>query len=109
MIGQEMGRMGLGRLQISMDDDDSGWTKPLAIDDPSRPRILNHHMGTTRMHQDPRYGVVDENCKVHGITNLFIAGSSVFPTSGFPSPTLTIVALALKLAQHLKSIVRDGI
>jgi hypothetical protein len=52
---------------------------------------------------DPRTGVVDRNCRVHGIRNLFIAGSSIFPTSGYANPTLTIVALAIRLAEHLKS------
>jgi choline dehydrogenase-like flavoprotein len=60
-----------------------------------------HHMGTTRMHRDPRRGVVDEHCRVHGTTNLFVAGSSVFPTGGWMPPTLTVVALALRLADHL--------
>lgn len=60
-----------------------------------------HHMGTTRMHESPRQGVVDPNCRVHGMNNLFVAGSSVFPTSGANLPTLTLVALALRLADHL--------
>jgi choline dehydrogenase-like flavoprotein len=60
-----------------------------------------HHMGTTRMHSDPKRGVVDGNCRVHGVSNLYIAGSSVFPTSGHANPTLTIVALALRLGDHL--------
>jgi len=57
-----------------------------------------HHMGTTRMSEDPRKGVVDADCRVHGINNLYIAGSSVFPTFGSDSPTITLVALALRLA-----------
>ncbi|MFP4070113.1 MAG: FAD-dependent oxidoreductase [Opitutales bacterium] len=61
-----------------------------------------HHMGTTRMHADPRRGVVDADCTVHGIANLHVAGSSVFPTSGCANPTLTIAALAIRLADHLK-------
>jgi choline dehydrogenase-like flavoprotein len=61
-----------------------------------------HHMGTTRMGDDPETSVVDRNCKVHGLTNLFIAGSSVFPTTGTAGPTLTIVALAIRLADHLR-------
>jgi len=61
-----------------------------------------HHMGTTRMHSDPEHGVVDSDCRVHGVSNLFVAGSSVFPTGGTASPTLTIVALALRLAAHLR-------
>ena len=61
-----------------------------------------HHMGTTRMHINQRKGVVNSNCKVHGMSNLFIAGSSVFPTVGSDNPTITIVALALRLANHLE-------
>ena len=64
--------------------------------------LWHHHMGTTRMHSSEKRGVVDANCKVHGIANLFIAGSSVFPTSGTANPTLTIIALALRLADHLR-------
>jgi choline dehydrogenase-like flavoprotein len=59
-------------------------------------------MGTTRMHNDPKQGVVDRNCKSHALSNLYIAGSSVFPTGGSANPTLTIVAMALRLADHLK-------
>jgi choline dehydrogenase-like flavoprotein len=54
------------------------------------------------MHLDPRRGVVDSDCKVHGIANLYVAGSSVFPTGGFANPTLTVVALAARLAAHLR-------
>jgi choline dehydrogenase-like flavoprotein len=60
-----------------------------------------HHMGTARMHDDPRKGVVDRNCRVHGLRNLYVAGSAVFPTSGYANPTLTVVALALRLAEYL--------
>jgi choline dehydrogenase-like flavoprotein len=62
-----------------------------------------HHLGTTRMHHDPARGVVDENCRVHEMTNLYIAGGSVFPTGGYANPSLTIVALSLRLADHLRS------
>jgi choline dehydrogenase-like flavoprotein len=62
-----------------------------------------HHLGTTRMHLNPRQGVVDPNCQVHGVNNLFIAGSSVFPTGGYANPTLTIVALAIRLADKIKT------
>lgn len=62
-----------------------------------------HHMGTTRMNPDPTKGVVDANCQVHGMSNLFIAGSSVFPTVGSDMPTITIVAMALRLCRHLES------
>jgi choline dehydrogenase-like flavoprotein len=62
----------------------------------------NHHMGTTKMSASPKDGVVDEYCRVHGMNNLYIAGSSVFPTGGAVGPTFTIVALALRLSDYLK-------
>jgi choline dehydrogenase-like flavoprotein len=67
-----------------------------------RAGYFSHHMGTTRMAVDPRKGVVDPDCRVHGVSNLFVAGSSVFPTGGTAGPTLTIVALAVRLARHLQ-------
>jgi choline dehydrogenase-like flavoprotein len=72
----------------------------------SQPRRFNsphHFLGTTRMHDNPRNGVVDANGRVHDVPNLFIAGSSVFPTGGFANPTLTIVALTLRLAHLLQT------
>ncbi len=87
---QELGKKGLGRAQINFHD----W--------PPHFYYGNHHMGTTRMDADPKRGVVDSNCRIHNIKNLYIAGSSVFPTSGSANPTLTIVALALRLADHVK-------
>lgn len=62
-----------------------------------------HQMGTTRMHDDPKQGVVDARCRVHGIGNLFVAGPSVFPTGGYANPVLTLVALALRLADDVKA------
>lgn len=94
LLGAEVGRAGIGRLKILYDAEDPGW-----------PDDLNggqHHMGTTRMSEDPKEGVVDRNCRVHGMSNLFVAGSSVFPTAGGATPTLTLTALALRLADHLK-------
>jgi choline dehydrogenase-like flavoprotein len=70
---------------------------------PQRFDSPHHFLGTTRMHDNPRNGVVNADCRVHGVPNLFIAGSSVFPTGGYANPTLTIVALALRLATHLQS------
>jgi choline dehydrogenase-like flavoprotein len=64
---------------------------------------MAHPTGTTRMGDDPKTSVVDANCKVHGIDGLYIAGSSVFPTSGQANPTLMIMTLAIRLAEHLKS------
>lgn len=60
-----------------------------------------HHIGTTRMSASPRRGVVDADCKVHGLANLHVASSAVFPTSSHANPTLTIVAMALRLAARL--------
>lgn len=60
-----------------------------------------HHMGTTRMSTDPRRGVVDDNSRVHGVRNLYVAGSSGFPTAGSGTPTLMLIALSLRLADHV--------
>lgn len=64
----------------------------------------NHHLGTTRMHADPRQGVVDATSKVHGVANLYVAGSSVFPTYGSSNPTMNLIALTLRLADRLKKV-----
>jgi choline dehydrogenase-like flavoprotein len=66
----------------------------------------NHHMGTTRASADPKKGVVDANLKVHGIADLYVVGSAVYPTYGAVNPTLSIVAMALRLADHLKGQMR---
>lgn len=58
-----------------------------------------HHLGTTRMHRDPRYGVVDPDGKVHSTTNVYVVGSSTFPTGGYVNPTLSILALAWRTAR----------
>jgi choline dehydrogenase-like flavoprotein len=95
-VALELGRTGLGRLQIAdwLTEGDNSWSPTLEGG--------HHHLGTTRMSQDPGQGVVDPSSRVHGIANLYVAGGSVFPTSGSANPTLTIVALALRLAEHLK-------
>jgi choline dehydrogenase-like flavoprotein len=69
---------------------------------------MHHHLGTTRMHVDPRQGVVDPDCRVHSVDNLFVAGSSVFPTYGASNPTLTIVALAVRLADKLGEVLEQS-
>ncbi|HEY9739599.1 MAG TPA: GMC family oxidoreductase [Coleofasciculaceae cyanobacterium] len=94
IFAEEIARAGLGTLKLERDKGD-----PHAI-----LLSVHHHMGTTRMHTDPKQGVVDEKCQVHGVSNLFIAGSSVFPTGGFANPTLTIVALSIRLADHVKQV-----
>lgn len=91
LLGDALAEARLGRLDLVLDE-------AAALD---RLRGGRHQMGTTRMSTDPRHGVVDAECRVHGIANLFIAGSSVFPTGGHANPTLTIVALALRLAERL--------
>jgi choline dehydrogenase-like flavoprotein len=96
VLAQELERAGIARVTLDPPlEGGTGW--PASLD----PEGTWHHMGTTRMHDSPRWGVVDRNCKVHGINNLFIAGSSVFPTAGANFPTTTIVALTLRLAVHL--------
>ena len=97
VLGREIGRSGVGRVQLR------DW---LMSDDRTWPSFLSggwHHMGTTRMHVDPKQGVVDANCRVHGIANLYIAGAAVYPTAGSANPTLTLVALALRLSDHLRA------
>lgn len=94
-LGGEFGRLNMGRLQL-----------PTWLAEDGEPEWIsgsNHHMGTTRMADSPKKGVVDKECRVHGVQNLYVAGSSVFPTSGFVNPTLTLVALALRLADHLSA------
>jgi choline dehydrogenase-like flavoprotein len=65
-----------------------------------------HHIGTARMNDSPSHGVVDRNCQVHGVSNLYIGSSAVFPTSGHSNPTLTIIALCIRLADRLKEQVQ---
>ncbi|MDA0350948.1 MAG: GMC oxidoreductase [Chloroflexi bacterium] len=92
VLGADFERQGLGTFESLLDDRDD-----------RIPVFGNwHHMGTTRMHDDPRSGVVDADCRVHGLSNLYVGGSSVFTTGGSSNPTLTLVALALRLADHLR-------
>jgi choline dehydrogenase-like flavoprotein len=93
-IASAFGAAGLARLKATFDLDAKEW--------PVHMQSSWHHCGTTRMHADPNKGVVDANCRVHGLANLFVAGSSVFPTNGSANPTLTLVALSVRLAGHLK-------
>lgn len=90
-------KSGLGTFHLSDDDKEF-----LAHPERQEFNSNSHNIGTTRMSKSPETGVVDENCKVHGVTNLYIAGSSVFPTSGHANPTLMIIALAIRLADYLK-------
>jgi choline dehydrogenase-like flavoprotein len=77
----------------------------LVSDDHTWPNFVRggyHHLGTTRMGSNLRTSVVNADCRIHGLANLYVAGSSVFSTGSHVNPTLTITALALRLAQHLK-------
>lgn len=103
ILGKELGRLGIGRLKIN------DWLFDKKIE---WPKFLGggwHHLGITRMHEDPKKGVVDKNCKVHSINNLYISSSSVFTTSGVANPTLTIVALSLRLADYLNKHVNRAL
>jgi choline dehydrogenase-like flavoprotein len=95
-LATEVARLGIGRVRIDdwLLDSGSGWSSDFEGG--------GHHMGTTRMADDPTKGVVDADCRVHHVDNLFVGGSSVFPTCGSCNPTLTIVALSLRLADHLR-------
>jgi choline dehydrogenase-like flavoprotein len=95
VLGQEIGRAGIGRLRILFDEG-SDWPADL---------VGGYHLiGTTRMSDNPKHGVVDRDGRVHGTSNLYVAGSSLFPTAGSGNPTLLIVALALRLADHLSEV-----
>jgi choline dehydrogenase-like flavoprotein len=95
LLAPALASAGLGRLV------------PFPAGDPRRAfGVGNHHIGTTRMGAQPSDGVVDTNCKVHDVDGLYVAGSSVFPTSGAANPTLTAVALGLRLADHLAELQR---
>jgi choline dehydrogenase-like flavoprotein len=102
LVAAEFGRLDVGRIRLNelLLEDDDRWSENLSW--------FGHHMGTTRMSETPRTGVVDADCRVHGLANLYIAGSSVFPTSSFANPTLTLLALSLRLADHLKSFKGDA-
>jgi choline dehydrogenase-like flavoprotein len=96
-LARSVGAAGFGRMVLNLEPGN----------ELSNITTGGHHMGTTRMHDDPQQGVVDRHCAVHGLSNFYIAGSSVFPTGGRASPTITIVALAIRLADHLKLTVKS--
>lgn len=91
LLGAGLAAAGLGRVWTSAQGDRISWTTLPG----------GHHMGTTRMGSDPESGVVDASCRCHDVENLYLAGSGVFVTAGAANPTLTIVALAERLAGHL--------
>jgi choline dehydrogenase-like flavoprotein len=101
IFGQQVGIAGIGRVELREDLRDDKETHM-----PSTTSGGWHHMGTTRMNNDPQKGVVDSNCQIHGIGNLFVAGSSCFPNGAAVNPTFTIVALSLRLSDHIRDLIK---
>lgn len=99
LIAKEVARLSYGRCKLEdWQTDERNWNDV-------RPLWGCHHMGTTRMGMDKKTSVVDASCRVHDIENLFIAGASVFTTTGYVNPTLNLVTLAIRLADHIKKSV----
>ncbi|WP_457094633.1 GMC family oxidoreductase, partial [Microvirga sp. P5_D2] len=96
-LATELSALGLGRVQLEE-------ITPELV----RSRVQGHYhqIGTTRMSDEPKDGVVDRDCRVHGVGNLYIGGSSVFPTAGYSGPTMMIIAFAMRIADHIK-VMRD--
>ncbi len=93
ILAEDLSRAGIGRI--------------IPVPETALDPNAHHHLGTTRMHRDPRRGVADENGRLHSSPNVFVAGSSVFPTGGCANPTLTIVALAIRLGEALQRVLAD--
>ncbi|MDQ3571219.1 MAG: GMC family oxidoreductase, partial [Actinomycetota bacterium] len=94
-VAEDFRRLGLGDVRPQPWLADPGWVRQMSDS--------YHHMGTTRLGTDPTTTVTDPDCQVHGVEGLFVSGASLFPAAGFANPTLTIVALAMRLADHLKT------
>lgn len=98
LAARAVGEAGIGRMRLQESSGGRLWEEGLI-------NYGHHHMGTTRAAASPRTGVVDGDLRVHGLSNLYVAGSSVFPTGSHVPPTLTVVALSCRLAAHLR---REG-
>lgn len=100
-LGRDAAKMGLGQVEKAdwLNGVGGKWISDRQVS--AHPIGGYHHMGTTRMSDDPKRGVTDQWGRVHGIANLYVAGSSLFPTAGWANPTLTILALALRTSDHL--------
>ncbi|MFC5311704.1 FAD-dependent oxidoreductase [Azospirillum rugosum] len=96
LFGEELERLNVGTATVSMLTGNDGWSR---FD-----HWGHHHCGTTRISERPQDGVVDPDCRVHELDNLYIAGNSVFPTEGTATPTFTMIALTLRLADHLTGV-----
>ncbi len=106
-VGEEYRRLGWGDVKVSnwLSETSTRWNSDPLIS--SHPIGGYHHMGGTRMSSSPNTGVVDKDCRLHESPNLYVASSSVFPTGGWANPTATIIALSLRLADHLKSVLDE--
>ncbi len=98
VVAEEFRRLGLGEVRGEPWLARGEWASHMGE--------AHHHMGTTRSGSAPESSVVDPQGQVHGVRGLFVTGSSVFPASGFASPTLMIAALAIRLGDHLKADLR---
>jgi choline dehydrogenase-like flavoprotein len=101
---EEQHQLGIIRTHVATALERAATGRVTLRGDPRPNPNAHHHAGTTRMHRDPRHGVVDGDCRVHALDNVWIAGASVFPTAGFANPVLTIVALAARLADRLHEL-----
>jgi choline dehydrogenase-like flavoprotein len=101
LLAEEMQRTGVADVQLDEPMEGKPW--------PAQLEGTWHHMGTTRMHDSAKHGVVDRNCQVHGMSNLYVAGSSVFPTVGANFPTITIAAMTLRLSEHILKALRGEV
>ena len=93
LLAAELSRSGAGRLDFD--------PQKLVLKAQRNGIVGGHHIGTTRMSADPKDGTVNPDCRVHGVGNLYVASAAVFPTSGQANPTLTLLALTFRLAEHL--------
>jgi choline dehydrogenase-like flavoprotein len=100
VIAQELQRSGAGRLEYDADTLEEDLMRFGAYG--------GHHIGTARMGTDPRTSVVDRDCRVHSVHNLYVAGSAAFPTSSQANPTLTLIALSLRVGEHLSQRLAPG-
>jgi choline dehydrogenase-like flavoprotein len=98
ILDEELRKAGLGHIERKLGEEDP----PVVFEG------HHHHLGTTRMHGDPRGGVVDADGRVHGTRNLYVTGTSVFPTGGYINPTLSVVALGIRLGDHLRRAIEQG-
>jgi choline dehydrogenase-like flavoprotein len=101
LLGKQVGMAGVGRVKI-----EEGLVDEKNTAMPTTTSGGWHHMGTTRMSSDPKKGVVNADCRIHSMANLFVAGSSCFPNGAAVNPTFSIVALSIRLADHLKNLVQ---